>query len=65
MKDYFSYLMTGEVDRYDLPGIHALNFVLHESLGGGGMNSLRNDPQGKAYAQILLDMPVRVPKALM
>lgn len=65
VKDYFSYLMTGDVDRYDLPGIHALNFVLHESLGGGGMNSLRNDPQGKAYAQILLDMPVRAPKALL
>ncbi|MBI1321366.1 MAG: acyclic terpene utilization AtuA family protein [Candidatus Hydrogenedens sp.] len=63
--DYFSYLMTGSVDRYDLPGISALNFVLHDSLGGGGMNSLRNDPQGKAYAQILLDMPISVPKALL
>lgn len=65
VKEYFSYLMTGEVERYDLPGIHALNFVLHESLGGGGMNSLRNDPQGKAYAQILLEIPVQVPKALL
>jgi len=63
--EYFSYLMDGGVDRYLLPGIQGLNFVLHESLGGGGMNSLRNDPQGKAYAQILLDMPVTVPKALL
>ena len=64
VRKYFDYLMDGEVERYDLPGIHALNFVLRDSLGGGGMNSLRNDPQGKAYAQILLDMPVRVPKSL-
>lgn len=65
VRDYFAYLMTGDVERFDLPGIHALNFVLHESLGGGGMNSLRNDSQGKAYAQILLEMPVMVPKALL
>ena len=65
VRDYFSYLMTGAVERFDLPGIHALNFLLHESLGGGGMNSLRNDPQGKAHAQILLEMPVNVPKALL
>jgi len=63
VRGYFSYLMEGGVERYDLPGIHALNFVLHDSLGGGGMNSLRNDPQGKAYAQILLELPVRVPKS--
>lgn len=65
VRDYFSYLMSGDVERYDLPGIHALNFLLHESLGGGGMNSLRNDPQGKAYAQILLGMTVRIPKGLV
>lgn len=61
---YFDYLMTGTVERYFLPGIGALNFVLHDALGGGGMNSLRNDPQGKAYAQILLDMPMEVPRDL-
>ena len=65
VKSYFSYLMTGDVERFDLPGIHAINVVLHESLGGGGMNSLRNDPQGKAYAQILLEMPIAVPKCLL
>ena len=62
--EYFDYLMTGTVERYFLPGIGALNFVLHDALGGGGMNSLRNDPQGKAYAQILLDMPMEVPRDL-
>jgi hypothetical protein len=52
-----------KVDRYDLPGIGAMNFMLYEALGGGGIASLRNDPQGKAYAQMLMDMPVEVPKA--
>lgn len=64
VRDYFSYLMNGTVDRYDVPGIHAVNFVLHDSLGGGGIASLRNDPQGKAYAQILLDIPIAVPESI-
>jgi hypothetical protein len=51
------------VERYELPGIHALNFVLRDALGGGGIASLRFDPQGKGYAQQLLDIPVRVPAA--
>lgn len=59
--DYFAYLMDGSVERFDVPGIHAVNFLLRESLGGGGIASLRNDPQGKAYAQILLDIPIAVP----
>lgn len=64
VRAHFSYLMTGHVERFDLPGICAVNFLLHESLGGGGMNSLWNDPQGKAFAQILLDIPVAIPKAM-
>ena len=47
--------------RYYLPGSHSINFLLDEALGGGGVASLRNDPQGKAYAQILLDHPIAVP----
>jgi hypothetical protein len=43
------------VHRYDLPGVNAMNFVLEASLGGGGIASLRPDPQGKAYGQILSD----------
>lgn len=52
------------VERYDLPGCDALNFVLHGALGGGGMASLRADCLGKALAQALLRMPVRVPNAV-
>ncbi|MCO6388729.1 acyclic terpene utilization AtuA family protein [Aliihoeflea sp. 40Bstr573] len=61
---YFAHFGVGKVRRYELPGIHALNFLLEDVLGGGGIASLRNDPQGKAYAQILLDLPVPVPAAL-
>jgi len=43
------------VKRYEVPGIHGFNFVLEASLGGGGIASLRPDPQGKAYGQILGD----------
>ena len=52
---------TGKVERFDLPGIAGLNFLLHEALGGGGIASLANDPQGKAYAQMLLEFPIPVP----
>ncbi len=48
------------IEVWELPGILALNFLLHNSLGGGGITSLRIDPQGKAYAQQLLDFPVPV-----
>lgn len=58
---YLAHLVDGPVTRYELPGIHALNFVCERALGGGGMASLRNDPLGKGMAQILLSMPVRVP----
>ena len=61
---YFDHLLEGPVERFDLPGLHAVNFLLHQVLGGGGIASLRGDPQGKAYAQLLLDFPVRVPKSL-
>ncbi|USG62470.1 DUF1446 domain-containing protein [Sneathiella marina] len=52
------------VDRYFLPGTNAMNFVLHDVLGGGGIASLRNDPQGKCYAQILLQTPIPIPSTL-
>ncbi|MEC7118284.1 MAG: acyclic terpene utilization AtuA family protein [Pseudomonadota bacterium] len=55
---------TSQVKRYELTGLHALNFMLENALGGGGMASLRIDPQGKAFAQQLLDMPVKVPADL-
>ncbi len=57
----FAHLLTGQVERYEAPGLSALNFVLRGALGGGGAASLRSDPLGKAFAQILLDTPVPVP----
>lgn len=64
VRQWLAHLVRGEVVRYEVPGIDALNFVLHEALDGGGMASLRNDPLGKGFAQMLLDMPVKVPVAL-
>ncbi|MBJ9422354.1 DUF1446 domain-containing protein [Acinetobacter oleivorans] len=55
----------GRVIRYELPSLNALNFMLENALGGGGVASLRIDPQGKAFAQQLLDMPVKVPANLL
>jgi hypothetical protein len=63
VKCYFAHFAEGNVERYDLPGIHALNFLLRDSLGGGGTSSLRLDTQAKTYAQLLLAMEVSVPEA--
>jgi len=52
------------VGRFLLPGINAINFLLHDVLGGGGVASIRNDPQGKGYAQLLLSCPIPVPAAI-
>jgi hypothetical protein len=46
-----------------VPGLNGFNFVMHEALDGGGVSSLRHDPQGKALAQMLLDAPIQVPAA--
>ena len=51
--------------RWRLPGSDSLNFLLHHALGNGGAASLRTDPQGKAFAQMLLDFPVPIPRALV
>lgn len=64
VKDYFAHACKGRVERFELPGIHALNFMLHEALGGGGIASVRIDPQGKGFAQMLLDIEVPVPAKL-
>ncbi len=58
---YFAHLVRGPVERFDLPGLGGFNFLLHRALDGGGIASLRHDPQGKAYAQMLLDCPIEVP----
>jgi hypothetical protein len=59
--DFFGHYTAGPVTRWELPGIHAFNFLLPRVLGGGGAASLRYDPQGKTYAQMLLDLPIRTP----
>ena len=64
VKDYFAHVCDGRVERFDLPGSHSLNFLLHESLGGGGIASVRIDPQGKGFAQMLLDIEIPVPADL-
>ena len=64
--DRFSHFMTAPgIDRFYMPGLPALNFLLHNALGGGGIASLRNDPQAKAYAQVLLDTPIAIPQHLL
>lgn len=62
---YLAHLVKGPVTRYSLPGIDAFNFVCERALGGGGMASLRNDALGKGMAQILLSMPIRVPRDML
>jgi hypothetical protein len=58
---YLAHFAKGKVERFEWPGLNAFNFLLHQGLGGGGIASLRHDPQGKAMAQILMDMPVEAP----
>ena len=61
---YFQQVNCGAVERFDLPGIHGLNFLLHNALGGGGAASVHLDPQAKTYAQALLDVPVPVSREI-
>ncbi len=60
VKQHFGRLCKGEVERFELPNLGALNFLLHGSLGGGGTVSLRLDAQGKTYGAALLRMEVDV-----
>lgn len=65
VRAWFAHVCQGEVFRYEAPGFDAFNFVLTESLGGGGTSSLHMDKQAKSYAQQLLAMPVRIPRQLL
>ncbi|MCC6395184.1 MAG: hypothetical protein IT167_31625 [Bryobacterales bacterium] len=60
VKAHFGNLVMGEVIRYELPNLGALNFLLHEALGGGGTLSLRIDAQGKTFGAALLRMEIEV-----
>jgi len=67
VKAWMQHVLDDEnstVEKWQLPGIHGLNFLLKGALGGGGIASLRIDPQGKAFAQQLLDMPIPVSQAI-
>ena len=61
VRAHFTGIVLGKVDRYELPNLLGLNFILHDSLGGGGSASLKNDAQGKTHAMALLRMLVEVP----
>ena len=60
VKAHFGSLVHGSVERFELPNLGALNFLLHESLGGGGTFSLRIDAQGKTYSAALLAMEIEI-----
>ncbi len=61
--EHFRGMIEGDVDRYELPNLNALNFLLHGALDGGGTLSLKTDAQGKVYSTALLRMVIDVPDA--
>ena len=60
VKEHFNGICRGDVERFELPNLGALNFLLHESLGGGGTLSLMTDAQGKTFSTALLRMEIEV-----
>ncbi|MGH7679837.1 MAG: AtuA-related protein [Gemmatimonadaceae bacterium] len=63
VRDHFEGVITGDVERFELPNLHALNFLLHGALDGGGTLSLKTDAQGKVFSTALLRMMLDVPDA--
>ena len=61
--DHFRGMIEGDVERYELPNLNALNFLLHGALDGGGTLSLKTDAQGKVFSTALLRMMIDVPDA--
>jgi len=64
VKDHFKGICLGEVERFEVPNLGALNFLLHQSLDGGGTLSLKTDAQGKTYSSALLRMEVDVDESV-
>jgi hypothetical protein len=60
VKEHFGPMVKGDVERFELPNLKALNFLLHESLGGGGTRSLMTDAQGKTFSTALLRMNIDI-----
>lgn len=65
VKQHFGPMVKGEVERFELPNLGALNFLLHGSLGGGGTLSLMTDAQGKTFSTALLRMYIDVPEEVL
>jgi hypothetical protein len=65
VKAHFASICRGEVERFEVANLGALNFLLHDSLGGGGTASLLTDAQGKTHGQGLLEMEIEVPEELL
>lgn len=65
VKSFFQHFVHGRVERYEVPNLRALNFILHDSLGGGGTASLKTDAQGKTHGQGLLQMEIEVSEELL
>lgn len=63
VRDHFRGVITGDVERFELPNLRALNFLLHGALDGGGTRSLKTDAQGKVLSTALLRMTIDVPEA--
>ena len=61
VKEHFREICFGEVERFEAPNLRALNFILHDSLGGGGSESLKTDAQGKTHGLGMLYMELEVP----
>ncbi|HEY5614600.1 MAG TPA: hypothetical protein VIL52_01135 [Bacteroidota bacterium] len=64
VKKHFEGIAFGNVERYELPNLWALNFLLHNALGGGGTKSLKNDAQGKTLSVALLRMEIEVTESV-
>jgi hypothetical protein len=64
VKEHFAGIALGKVERFELPNLCALNFLLHEALGGGGTKSLKNDAQGKTLSNVMLRMEIDVEESL-
>jgi hypothetical protein len=64
VKEHFKGICLGEVERFEVPNLGALNFLLHQSLDGGGTLSLKTDAQGKTYSAALLRMEIEVDDSL-
>ncbi len=64
VKRHFSQICFGEVERFEVPNLRALNFLLHDSLGGGGSESVKTDAQGKTHGQALLLMAIPLPAGI-